>query len=108
MPRFIDGDDRHEVSQERTSGIELAAGHDKIVARTHQLRLEGLDVLAAEFGKCIAQALSGEHGAEKVALLLFARRLADDVDDLEAVLRDLRQRGIAGGKRGKHLRQRHL
>lgn len=105
---LIERHDRHQMREERPRRVEFPAGHAVAGAALDDARLEGLDILAVELREGIAEPQARQDGDEQLALLRFAAGRADDVDDLEMVLRDLGDRSVGCRQDGEDLRHRRL
>lgn len=78
---------RDYMGEQGAGAVGLLTVDPRLLAGKTDLRLEGPDVLAAGFGKRIAEALPLQHLGEVMALLLLAGGLQQDVHHPQVVLR---------------------
>ena len=88
-PFVIEGDDRHQVGEQRAGRVELAPGDQHVVAVIGEAGVELGRALAAELGEGVAEPQAAQHLAEQQRLLGFVRDRPDGGDDAQVILRDL-------------------
>ncbi|MNP05406.1 hypothetical protein D3C76_973590 [compost metagenome] len=105
---FVDRHRRHDVRKQRAGAVELLAVDLRGVVVEVNTGFKSPGVFAFRFREGVAEAVTLQHFAEVVLLLLFAGGLHQDVEHAKVVLRDLAQGRISGGNDLDHFGDGHI